>query len=81
MRREKCNASNNNYICAGRPSGNSATCLGDLGGPLYFNNTLYGILSGELGCALECRPNLFINVHRCVDWIVNELQKDDLEGR
>lgn len=44
-------------------------CQGDSGGPLVFNNSLTGIVSNGLGCAVAGFPGLYTNVFHYLEWI------------
>lgn len=56
-------------LCAGTPAMEEDACKGDSGGPLYFNNVVYGIVSYGYACAKACTPKIFTSVAYFVDWI------------
>lgn len=57
------------------PTGIFDSRSGDSGGPLFYNNTLYGIIVWGSGFAQDCLPGVYINVYQYVNWIDSTLQK------
>lgn len=62
----------NRMMCAGRTSGKDA-CQGDIGGPLVFNKTLYGIVSWGIVCGNSQFPGVYTNVSSLTPWIKQNL--------
>ncbi|XP_057671673.1 phenoloxidase-activating factor 2-like [Diorhabda carinulata] len=71
------------FICAGGEKGKDA-CRGDGGSPLmcllpgerrYFH---MGIVSWGIGCGDENVPGIYTNVIKMKSWIIEELQKKDI---
>ena len=65
-------------ICTFDRSQRRATCVGDEGGPLVYDNRLLGILL-FIGGPSWVNPDIFINfndplMHRLVNYHVNELR-------
>jgi secreted trypsin-like serine protease len=67
-----------NMLCA-TGNGMSATCNGDSGGPVVWedpegilNNTLVGVVSwgSELGCNLSDKPSVFSDVSSALSWLI-----------
>jgi trypsin len=60
-------------FCAGFPEGQTDTCTGDSGGPLFVieNNAqiLVGLTSHGRGCALVNRPGIYTRIAAFIDWI------------
>ncbi|XP_058053234.1 trypsin-like [Anopheles bellator] len=80
-----CNAANvhNNrvqstMICAGSlaASENSA-CLGNMGGGLYCNGELSGVLAFGLGCGAANQPSVYIDVRQYAQWIQSQFTRTD----
>lgn len=44
------------------------TCFGDSGGPLVLNDSLIGLVSWGIPCAIG-RPDMFTRVSSFVDWV------------
>lgn len=66
-------------ICAGTPSMVLDACKGDSGGALYFDNTIYGVLSYGAGCEKFCRPKILTNVAYYGGWIEEQILKINSE--
>merc|ERR1719419_174797 len=69
-------------ICAGLKEGGKDSCQGDSGGPLFTqdpsNNssqTLIGVVSWGIGCALEDRLGIYAEVSHFRDWLDKELSE------
>lgn len=63
-------------ICAGAIAGTGnpplvadAVCRGDVGGGLYCNNVLTGILSFGLGCGAINHPGIYTQVRMMRTWL------------
>ncbi|XP_039256411.1 trypsin-like [Styela clava] len=55
-------------MCLEAPGKDS--CQGDSGGPALCGNTVSGIVSWGIGCALDRFPGVYTRVSRYVNWIV-----------
>lgn len=75
---------NEKYVlCAGFLSGGKSPCNGDSGSPLMlpvhengrFSYYQIGIVSNGVGCARPNAPEIFTNVQRYVDWILENLRQ------
>ncbi|XP_075160306.1 trypsin beta-like [Haematobia irritans] len=58
-----------NLICT-NATGRDA-CQGDYGGPLTYNNVLYGIVSLRVGCESLNFPTVYTSVPRQYKWVMN----------
>ncbi|CAH1255088.1 PRSS2 [Branchiostoma lanceolatum] len=76
--RDDCNAANfydgTGYVtrkmfCAGYTEGGKSACVGDSGGPVVRNGTVYGIPSWTRGCAQPNYPGVYTKVSRFTGWI------------
>lgn len=56
-------------FCAGSLGGEIDSCSGDSGGPLVVHNTLVGIVSFGIECALPGLPGVYIAVSKLRCWI------------
>lgn len=61
-------------LCAGYTGGKMDTCKGDSGGPLYSNNTLYGVVSSS-SCGGPGDPGIYARVEYVLDWIKDNINK------
>lgn len=61
-------------MCAGVMEGGRGACAGDIGGPLVINDTLIGIFSWGIGCALPSFPSVFVNVAYHLGWIEENIR-------
>lgn len=52
--------------------------IGDSGGPLVADNTLIGIVSMSVGCALGY-PDMYTKVYSHINWIRDEIIKTSLK--
>lgn len=60
---------NEKVICAGYTSEGINYCKRDIGGPVFQNKILHGIVSPGSDCSEFCLPGVFVNVYRYVSWI------------
>lgn len=72
---EKCNESyegrvTSDMICATADNGRDA-CMGDCGGPLVYNNKLYGIVAWGRGCGRVDFPGVYMRVSSYLEWIID----------
>ncbi|KAH8337882.1 hypothetical protein KR067_008403 [Drosophila pandora] len=65
-------------LCAGSRTGNSDTCYGDSGGPVFVQHPRYaclkqiiGITSYGIVCGVQGMPSVYTRVHLYTDWIEN----------
>lgn len=58
-------------------AGGIDACQGDSGGPLMCNNTLGGIVSYGVGCAIANYPGVYANVSYFHSWLVQTNQSLD----
>ncbi|RZC37534.1 Trypsin domain containing protein [Asbolus verrucosus] len=56
-------------ICAGASGGGKDACLGDSGGLLSANGTLFGIVSWGVGCAQAEYPRVYTNLAATREWM------------
>ena len=73
-------------ICFGHAEGGKGTCQGDSGGPLVCYGrlgqcwTLHGLTSWAMGgCAAVNRPTIFTDVAYYVEWIGEQIERDEQE--
>uniref|UniRef100_T1DPP1 Putative trypsin trypsin n=2 Tax=Anopheles aquasalis TaxID=42839 RepID=T1DPP1_ANOAQ len=65
-------------ICAGALAANANTvCRGNLGGGLYCNGRLTGVLSFGLTCGLANRPGVYMDVRQFTNWIEAQFTRTD----
>uniref|UniRef100_A0A182Q359 Peptidase S1 domain-containing protein n=1 Tax=Anopheles farauti TaxID=69004 RepID=A0A182Q359_9DIPT len=80
-----CNAANvhNNrvqqtMICAGAlAASQAAVCRGNVGGGLYCNGRLTGVLAFGTGCGVANRPGVYMDVRQYVQWIETQFTRTD----
>ncbi|XP_058061607.1 trypsin alpha-3-like [Anopheles bellator] len=80
-----CNAANvhNNrvqgtMICAGALAATAnSVCLGNMGGGLYCNGQLTGVLAFGLGCGVANQPGVYIDVRQYTQWIQSQFTRTD----
>uniref|UniRef100_D3TS70 Salivary expressed trypsin n=1 Tax=Glossina morsitans morsitans TaxID=37546 RepID=D3TS70_GLOMM len=58
-----------NMLCAADPKKDA--CIGDSGGPLFFGNEQFGIVSFGVGCARHGYPGVYTDVRRQIPWMKN----------
>ncbi|XP_068238823.1 trypsin-1-like [Palaemon carinicauda] len=56
-------------VCAGKITGGSGSCEGDMGGPLQCEGVLQGIYSWGKGCAEPASPGVYTKVIHYKEWI------------
>lgn len=56
-------------FCAGELDGSRDSCNGDSGGPIAQNNTLIGIVSYGMECALPGLTGVYTYLANMRDWI------------
>ncbi|XP_070507106.1 trypsin 3A1-like [Chironomus tepperi] len=61
-------------LCASVPDGTRDSCLGDSGGPLICNGTLWGVVSFGYGCAIKDYPGIYSYVPTVLGWIKKTAQ-------
>ena len=57
------------HLCAGYWQGGKGVCNGDSGGGFQCNDTLFGILSWDIGCTMSDHPGIYTRVSAFRDWI------------
>jgi len=70
-------------MCAGDTvNGGVDACQGDSGGPLYDANaeTLVGVTSWGIGCALKTHPGVYARIHNQWAWIKNTICTNSLKS-
>ncbi|KFB49285.1 AGAP006487-PA-like protein [Anopheles sinensis] len=81
----QCNAANvhnnrvqQNMICAGALAQNpNAVCRGNMGGGLYCNGRLTGVLAFGMGCGAANRPGVYMDVRQYAQWIQQQFTRTD----
>ncbi|XP_058121374.1 anionic trypsin-2-like [Anopheles ziemanni] len=81
----QCNAANvhNNrvqqtMVCAGALAQNpNAVCLGNMGGGLYCNGRLTGVLAFGMGCGVANQPGVYMDVRQYAQWIQQQFTRTD----
>lgn len=72
-----------NMMCAGAMTGAGnppipqAVCQGDIGGALYCNNQVAGILAFGTGCGAANNPGVFMQVRLFSAWIDQQPRRTD----
>nr|XP_029713871.1 anionic trypsin-1-like [Aedes albopictus] len=81
----QCNAANvhanrvlSTMLCAGSITANANTvCQGNIGGGLYCNGELTGVLTFGLTCAAANNPGVYIDVRQYRAWIDSQFTRTD----
>lgn len=89
LNRDTCNAGNvhqnrvlESMVCAGTVAvSNAAVCGGNLGGGLFCNNELVGILAFGQGCGIANMPSVFTQVRFHATWIRQQFTRTDATFR
>lgn len=89
LNRVTCNAANmanpnsahESMLCAGLTANAGtvaeATCTGNIGGALYCNNEVVGILAWGVGCGAFNNPGIYIQTRLYTQWINQQLTRTD----
>uniref|UniRef100_A0A182ITF9 Peptidase S1 domain-containing protein n=2 Tax=Anopheles atroparvus TaxID=41427 RepID=A0A182ITF9_ANOAO len=65
-------------ICAGALAANpNAVCRGNMGGGLYCNGRLSGVLVFGMGCGVANQPGVYMDVRQYTQWIETQFTRTD----
>lgn len=65
-------------MCAGATANVlESTCVGNVGGGLYFNGQVVGILALGTGCGAANHPGIYIQTRLYLNWMGQQLTRTD----